>query len=101
VVSFGVVTVLFALLYKILPDAKISWSNVWVGAAVTSLLFSLGKYLIGLYLGKAGIGSSYGAAGSVLIVLIWVYYSAMILYFGAEFTKVNADEQAKSRPAAA
>lgn len=90
VISFGVITLLFAMIYKILPDVEIKWSDVWVGAAVTSLLFSIGKYLLGLYLGYQSFGSTYGAAGSILIILLWVYYSAQILLFGAEFTQVYA-----------
>jgi membrane protein len=90
VVSFGVITLLFAMIYKILPDVKISWSDVWIGAAVTSLLFSLGKFLIGLYLGKSGVASAYGAAGSLVVILVWVYYTAQILLYGAEFTAVYA-----------
>ncbi len=89
-VSFAVITLLFAMIFKILPDAKISWSDVWIGAAVTSLLFSLGKFMIGLYLGKSSVGSAYGAAGSLVIILVWVYYSAQILLYGAEFTAVYA-----------
>ncbi|HYR56796.1 MAG TPA: YihY/virulence factor BrkB family protein, partial [Myxococcaceae bacterium] len=77
-------------IYKILPDTHVEWRDVWLGAAVTSLLFSLGKFAIALYLGKTSAASSYGAAGSVAIVLIWVYYSAQILFFGAEFTQVYA-----------
>jgi membrane protein len=92
VVSFAVITLLFAMIFKILPDVKIAWKDVWVGAAVTSLLFSVGKLLIGLYLGRASIGSAYGAAGSLVVFLVWVYYSALILFFGAEFTKVYANE---------
>jgi membrane protein len=90
VVSFGVVTLLFALMYKVLPDAEISWKDVWVGAAVTGLLFTIGKYLIGLYLGRSSVSSAYGAAGSLVVILLWIYYSAQILFFGAEFTKVYA-----------
>jgi membrane protein len=90
IVSFGVITLLFAMIYKILPDAKISWSDVWIGAAVTSLLFSLGKFFIGLYLGKSSLTSAYGAAGSFVIILVWVYYSAQILLYGAEFTFIYA-----------
>jgi hypothetical protein len=90
VVSFGVVTALFAAIYKVLPDAEIAWSDVWVGAAVTALLFAVGKLLIGLYLGHASVGSTFGAAGSLLVFLVWVYYSAQILLFGAEFTQVYA-----------
>jgi len=88
--SFAVVTGLFAAIYKVLPDATIKWSDVWVGAAVTALLFTVGKLLIGLYLGHASIGSTFGAAGSLLVFLVWVYYSAQILFFGAEFTQVYA-----------
>lgn len=90
VISFGVITLLFAMIYKILPDVKIAWSDVWIGAAVTSLLFALGKFLIGLYLGRSSAGSAYGAAGSLVILLLWIYYSAQILLFGAEFTQVYA-----------
>lgn len=84
--SFVAVTALFALLYKLVPDIDIEWRDVWIGAAVTSLLFSVGKFLIGLYLGKASIGSAYGAAGSLVVLLVWVYYSAQIFFLGAEFT---------------
>jgi membrane protein len=90
VVSFGVITVLFAAIFKLLPDAKIAWRDVGLGAAATSLLFVIGKLLIGLYLGKSSTASSYGAAGSFAVLLIWVYYSAMIVFFGAEFTQVYA-----------
>jgi len=88
VVSFGVITVLFALTFKLLPDVEIAWRDVWVGAAVTALLFTVGKLVIGLYLGKSGVATAFGAAGSLVVILVWVYYSAQILYFGAEFTKV-------------
>ncbi|HEY0095400.1 MAG TPA: YhjD/YihY/BrkB family envelope integrity protein, partial [Archangium sp.] len=81
---------LFAMMYKILPDTHVAWRDVWLGAAVTSLLFSLGKFAIGLYLGTSTVSSSYGAAGSLAVVLIWVYYSAQILFLGAEFTQVYA-----------
>jgi membrane protein len=90
VLSFAVVTVLFAMIYRVLPDVKISWQDVWIGAAITALLFTIGKYLIGLYLGHSSAASVYGAAGSVVILLLWVYYSAQILFFGAEFTQVYA-----------
>lgn len=90
VVAFGVITVLFAAIYKILPNTKIDWHDVWIGAAVTSLLFSIGKLLVGLYIGKLVAGSVYGAAGSILIVFVWVYYSGLIVYLGAEFTRVYA-----------
>ncbi|MDB6022547.1 MAG: Ribonuclease [Pedosphaera sp.] len=89
-VSFGVVTLLFALIFKVLPDVKITWRDVWIGAAITALLFTAGKFLIGMYLGRSTIVSAYGAAGSVVIVLLWVYYSAQILYFGAELTQAYA-----------
>lgn len=89
--SLGVITVLFAMMFKLLPDARIAWRDVWVGAGITALLFTLGKILIGLYLGKSDVGSAYGAAGSLVIVLVWVYYSAQILLFGAEFTQVYAN----------
>ena len=85
-VGFGVITTLFALIFRILPSAKIKWRDVWVGAAITSLLFSIGKYLIGLYLGTAAISSSFGAAGALVVIIVWVYYSAQIFLLGAEFT---------------
>lgn len=85
-VSFGVITVLFALIYKLLPSVEIAWRDVWLGAAVTSLLFSLGKYLIGLYIGTSAISSSFGAAGALVVLMVWVYYSAQIFLLGAEFT---------------
>ncbi len=90
VLSFAVVTLLFAAIYKVLPDAEIRWSDVWIGAVVTSVLFVIGKAVIGLYLGHASVGSTYGAAGSLLVFLVWVYYAAQILFFGAEFTQVYA-----------
>lgn len=89
-VSFGLVTVIFAMIYKIMPRAHVQWRDVWIGAAVTSLLFSIGKSLIGLYIGKSGITSGFGAAGSLAVVLVWVYYSAQIFLLGAEFTWVYA-----------
>jgi membrane protein len=91
IVSFGFITVLFALIFKLLPDARIAWRDVWIGAAMTAMLFTLGKFLIGLYLGQSGLTSSYGAAGSLVLILVWVYYSALILFFGAEFTQVYAN----------
>ena len=96
-VSFAVVTALFAAMYKILPDSEVEWMDVWLGAAVTSLLFTLGKLALALYLGKTSVSSSYGAAGSVAIVLIWVYYSAQLLFFGAEFTQVFAKYRRERR----
>lgn len=89
-VSLTVTAILFALIFKVLPDAIVRWRDVWVGALVTALLFSLGRFLIGLYLGRASIGSAYGAAGSLVVLLLWVYYSAQILFLGAEFTQVYA-----------
>ena len=91
VVAFGVITVLFAMIFKVLPDVKIAWREVWIGGAVTSLLFTLGKFLLGWYLGRSTTITAYGAAGSVVLVLLWVYYSAQILFFGAEVTKVYAN----------
>jgi membrane protein len=89
-ISFGIITLLFAMIYKVLPDVEIQWGDVWIGAAATSLLFSIGKFVLGFYLGNQSFGSTYGAAGSILIILLWVYYSAQILLFGAEFTQVYA-----------
>ncbi|MEX2146898.1 MAG: YihY/virulence factor BrkB family protein [Candidatus Rokuibacteriota bacterium] len=89
-VSVLVITVLFALTFKLLPDVEVAWRDVFVGAGVTSLLFVIGKSLIGLYLGKSSIGSVYGAAGSLVVILVWVYYSSQIVILGAEFTKVWA-----------
>jgi membrane protein len=88
--SFVLVAAMFAMLYKLLPAVRIAWYDVIVGAIVTALLFSIGKFLIGLYLGRSAIGSSYGAAGAVILILVWVYYSALIFLFGAEFTKAFA-----------
>jgi membrane protein len=87
-----VITTLFALIYRFLPDAIIAWRDVWLGAALTAALFTLGKFLIGLYLGQAGVGSAYGAAGSLAVLLIWLYYSAQIFLFGAELTKAYANQ---------
>lgn len=101
VVTLGVVTTLMALIFKILPDAKVAWRDVWVGAAVTAVLFLLGKLLIGLYIGKASVGSAFGAAGSLAVLLVWIYYSAQILLLGAEFTRLYANRfGAKVRPSA-
>lgn len=90
VLSFGVITVVFALIYRYIPDLKIAWQNVWIGAAITALLFTLGKYGIGVYLGNAGISSAYGAAGSFAVLLVWIYYSSLIFFYGAVFTRVYA-----------
>lgn len=86
-ISFGAITTLFALMFKILPDARIQWRDVIIGSIVTGLLFILGKFLLGIYFGKAQPASTYGAAGSVILIMLWVSYSCMILFFGAEFTK--------------
>lgn len=86
--SFVIVTAMFALIFRFVPDADIHWRDVWLGALLTSLLFTIGKGLIGAYLGRASIGSAYGAAGSLVVLLVWTYYSAQILFFGAEFTHV-------------
>lgn len=95
--SFVSITFLFALIYKYVPDVMLEWSDVWIGAAMTSLLFSLGKFAIGFYLGKAAVGSAYGAAGSLVVVLVWVYYSAQIFWYGAEFTQVYATSHGSQR----
>jgi membrane protein len=100
VVSFGLVTVMFALIYRYIPRVHVTWRDVWVGAAVTSLLFAIGKFAIGLYLGKSSVASSFGAAGSLVILMVWVYYSAQIFLFGAEFTWVFAHEHGSRRGAA-
>jgi membrane protein len=89
-IILAVITCLFAVIYKVLPDAIISWKDAWIGSIFTAALFLLGKFLIGYYLGKSNLGVTYGAAASVVIILAWVYYSSLILYFGAEFTKVYA-----------
>jgi membrane protein len=89
-IILAVITFLFAVIYKVLPDAIISWKDAWIGSIFTALLFLLGKFLIGYYLGKSNLGVTYGAAASIIILLAWVNYSSLILYFGAEFTKVYA-----------
>jgi membrane protein len=91
-IAFGVIACLFAVIYKVLPDAPLSWRDVWVGAAFTAGLFSLGKYAIGLYLGNSAVASSFGAAGSLIALLLWVYYSAQIFFLGAGFTRQYALE---------
>lgn len=91
-ITLGLMTLLFAILFKFLPDMDISWREVWVGAAVTAILFLIGTYLIGFYLGRAGPGSVFGAAGSLVVLLLWIYYSAQIFFFGAQFTYVYASE---------
>lgn len=94
--SFIVVTLLFALIFKYLPDVLLAWKYVWFGAIITSLLFSIGKYLIGLYLGNSSYSSTYGAAASMVVLFIWIYYSGLILYFGAEFTQVLRNKYGES-----
>jgi membrane protein len=98
VVSLGVITLLFAIIYKVLPDVKLSWREVWVGALVTAGLFTIGKLVIGLYLGTTSIASTYGAAGSVVVILVWVYYSAQIILLGAEFTRAYVEQFGRRPP---
>jgi membrane protein len=90
VISFAVITLVFAAIYRVLPDTTIDWRDVWLGAAFTALLFTIGKVALGIYLGTAGVGSTFGAAGSLVVLLVWIYYSAQIFLFGAEFTQVYA-----------
>lgn len=89
-VSFGFTILLFAAIYKILPDAKVRWRDVWLGAILAALLFSIGRTLIGIYLGRSALGSTYGAAGSFVAILLWIYYSTQILFFGAEMTHASS-----------
>lgn len=100
IVSLGVITLLFAMVYKVLPDVELAWSDVWVGGLVTAGLFTIGKSLIGLYLGTSGFSSTYGAAGSVVVLLVWVYYSSQVILLGAEFTREYV-KQFGRRPRAA
>jgi membrane protein len=95
VASLIVITCLFALIFKVLPDTTIEWRDVWVGAGLTAILFVVGKFAIGFYLGVSDVGSAYGAAGSIIVILVWIYYSALILFFGAEFTQVWASNRAR------
>ena len=97
-ISFILISVLFAAIYKVLPDKRLEWRDVLVGAVATALLFTLGKFLIGLYIGTSAIASSYGAAGALILVLLWVYYSAQIFLLGAEFTKAYASHRGSHRP---
>lgn len=90
VIAFALITVMFAMIFKELPDVEIGWHDVWIGAAMTSFLFGVGKYALGIYLGKSSVASAYGAAGSLAVLLLWIYYAAQILFFGAEFTQVYA-----------
>ncbi len=96
-VSFALITVLFALIYKFMPRVRIAWHDVWFGAAFTSLLFTIGKLLIGLYIGKSGVASVFGAAGSLAVLLLWVYYSAQIFLLGAEYTRVYAHDRGSKK----
>ena len=98
--SFGFITVLFAAMFKFLPDTHVGWRDVWLGALFTGLLFEVGKFVIGLYIGKQGLESSFGAAASLVVVLIWVYYSAQIVLMGAEFTRAHALKRKAKRQAA-
>jgi membrane protein len=99
VIALAVIATLIALVYKILPDARVRWRDVWVGALATAVLFLIGKYLIGLYVGKASVASAFGAAGSLAVLLVWIYYSAQIVLLGAEFTRLYANRYgAKVRP---
>lgn len=91
IISFGILTVLFALMLKVFPDAKIKWKDVWTGSMVTALLFILGRFALSLYFGKANPATTYGVAGSIILVLLWVSYSSMIVFYGAEFTRQYAD----------
>jgi membrane protein len=97
-ISLGVITLLLALIFKLLPDTHVAWRDVWLGAFLTSVLFTVGKYLIGVYLGSSGVASTFGAAGSLVLILVWVYYSTQIVLFGAEFTHA-AHRSAQPEPA--
>jgi membrane protein len=90
-VAFAIATLLFAMIFKILPAVELTWRDVWMGATVTAILFTAGKFAIGYYIGKSGVASAYGAAGSIVTILLWIYYSSLILLFGAEFTKAYAE----------
>ena len=98
-VSFGVITLMFAVIYRFLPDVKLMWRDVWVGSAITGALFTIGKQLLAMYLGRSSTTSSYGAAGSVIVLLLWVYYSAQIILFGAELTRVYTERERGEPPA--
>lgn len=98
VVTLAVMTLLFGLIYRFLPDVRLKWRDVWTGAFVTAILFSIGKFLIGLYLGQSSVASSYGAAGSIVVLLVWVYYSAQVILLGAEFTRVYAEDREGAEP---
>ena len=91
-IIFLVITLLFTIIFKVLPDAKISWKDSMVGSAFTSLLFIIGKFLIGLYIGNSNLGATYGTVASIFVILVWIYYTSIILYLGAEFTKIYSRE---------
>lgn len=91
--ALTVMTVLFMMIFKVLPDVQLGWSEVWRGALLTALMFTLGRYLISIYLGRTGVASTYGAAGSLVVLLMWVYYSTLILFFGVEFTRATLEEK--------
>ena len=95
--SVAVITILFAMLYKWLPNVSIAWSDVWTGALTTAVLFSAGRIAIGVYLGRSAVASAYGAAGTLIVLLLWLYYSAQVLLLGAEFTCINAKYRAQDR----
>jgi len=99
-VTLGILTLLFGMIYRFMPQASVAWRDVWTGAFVTAVLFEIGKLLIGLYVGKASVASSYAAAGSLVIVLIWVYYAAQVFLLGAEFTRVYAVAHGSHKTAA-
>src|SRR3954447_25543196 len=98
--SFVLMTVLFAAIYKVIPRVRIAWRDVWVGAAVTAALFAIGKVLIGLYIGRSSVASAFGAAGSLVVLLVWVYYSSQVFLLGAEFTRLHAEERGSREPVA-
>ncbi len=98
-ISLTILTVLFAAMFKFLPDAPVAWSDVWMGAAVTAILFLIGKWAIGWWIGRQGLDSTYGAAASVVVLLVWVYYASQILFFGAQFTRVWADRRGSRQTA--
>lgn len=96
IATFLVITLLFAMMFKFLPDAKVAWRDVWMGALITAALFTVGKLLIGLYLGKSAIGSAYGAAGSLVVLVVWIYYSAQVLFLGAELAHTQAERRTRT-----
>jgi membrane protein len=98
VFSIAIITVLFAAMYKFLPDVKIKWRDVWAGALLTTILFVIAKYALGLYFGQSKPGSTYGAAGSIILIMLWVSYAALVLLYGAEFTRVYARQTGKTIP---